>query len=308
MSAIMKILLIRPGALGDTILTLPIVDAILQVHPGSEITFLGSKQYGFLLPPRTKMESFDGLRWAWLFEERRPCRSPRKTEFDLAYVILKNSKTVVVNLRNAGIETIEASSDPNESESLVESLCGRLSLPVPERKAYLQSLQTVTRINRIWIGPGSGSRNKNAPIPLFSKTCDILKTHYDLQLDVTLGEPDNWLLENNDFKQFTSQFTPTTTYNKSLHHIITTYCNSCLFIGNDSGVAHLAAALNVPCILFFTVTNPKVWAPWAPGKNLLILQLEIGNISSDNVFERFYDQILSFAKLHLTDFERSEKA
>jgi len=34
-----------------------------------------------------------------------------------------------------------------------------------------------------------------------------------------------------------------------------------LFIGNDSGITHLAAALGVPTIALFGPTDPYVWGP-----------------------------------------------
>jgi heptosyltransferase-3 len=34
-----------------------------------------------------------------------------------------------------------------------------------------------------------------------------------------------------------------------------------LYIGNDSGIAHLAAAVDVPVIAIFLATDPRVWAP-----------------------------------------------
>ena len=45
-----------------------------------------------------------------------------------------------------------------------------------------------------------------------------------------------------------------------------------LFIGNDSGISHLAAALGVPVLAIFGPTDPAVWAPrgkqafWLAGK------------------------------------------
>jgi ADP-heptose:LPS heptosyltransferase len=35
-----------------------------------------------------------------------------------------------------------------------------------------------------------------------------------------------------------------------------------LFIGNDSGPAHMAAAFGVPVLVFFGPSDPEVWAPW----------------------------------------------
>lgn len=40
------------------------------------------------------------------------------------------------------------------------------------------------------------------------------------------------------------------------------------FVGNDSGVAHLAAALGVPSLVLFGPTEPKHWAP--PGAHVMV--------------------------------------
>jgi ADP-heptose:LPS heptosyltransferase len=34
-----------------------------------------------------------------------------------------------------------------------------------------------------------------------------------------------------------------------------------LFVGNDSGLSHLAAALGIPTVAVFGPTDPSVWAP-----------------------------------------------
>jgi ADP-heptose:LPS heptosyltransferase len=35
-----------------------------------------------------------------------------------------------------------------------------------------------------------------------------------------------------------------------------------LFIGNDSGPAHIAAAFGVPAVVLFSTSNPAIWGPW----------------------------------------------
>ncbi|HUO35419.1 MAG TPA: glycosyltransferase family 9 protein [Candidatus Acidoferrum sp.] len=35
-----------------------------------------------------------------------------------------------------------------------------------------------------------------------------------------------------------------------------------IFVGNDSGPAHIAAAVGKPCVVIFGVTNPTQWHPW----------------------------------------------
>ncbi len=42
------------------------------------------------------------------------------------------------------------------------------------------------------------------------------------------------------------------------------------YIGNDSGITHLAAAVGIPTVALFSSTNPVVWAP--RGANVRVLQ------------------------------------
>jgi ADP-heptose:LPS heptosyltransferase len=43
-----------------------------------------------------------------------------------------------------------------------------------------------------------------------------------------------------------------------------------LYIGNDSGIGHLAAATGIPTLSLFTLTNPAIWAP--RGREVRVLQ------------------------------------
>ena len=44
-----------------------------------------------------------------------------------------------------------------------------------------------------------------------------------------------------------------------------------IFVGNDSGISHLAAAVGTPVQAFFRTTDPKVWAPRGPSVNAIII-------------------------------------
>jgi ADP-heptose:LPS heptosyltransferase len=42
-----------------------------------------------------------------------------------------------------------------------------------------------------------------------------------------------------------------------------------LFLGHDSGPAHVAAAVDCPCVLVFGPTDPAMWAP--PGEHVRVV-------------------------------------
>jgi heptosyltransferase III len=42
-----------------------------------------------------------------------------------------------------------------------------------------------------------------------------------------------------------------------------------LFLGNDSGPAHIAAAFGVPSVVLFSITDPAIWGPWRAPSEVL---------------------------------------
>ena len=52
-----------------------------------------------------------------------------------------------------------------------------------------------------------------------------------------------------------------------------------LFIGNDSGPAHIAAAFGVPVVVLFGSSDPVTWAPWRTESQVLHRAEGIGGIS-----------------------------
>ena len=42
-----------------------------------------------------------------------------------------------------------------------------------------------------------------------------------------------------------------------------------LFLGHDSGISHLAAAVGTRCLLLFGPTDPAIWAPANPAVKVI---------------------------------------
>jgi ADP-heptose:LPS heptosyltransferase len=58
---------------------------------------------------------------------------------------------------------------------------------------------------------------------------------------------------------------------------------SSLFVGNDSGPAHLAAAFGVPVVVLFGTSDPVIWAPWQVESEVLTGQGSIQSIQAEQV-------------------------
>jgi ADP-heptose:LPS heptosyltransferase len=69
---------------------------------------------------------------------------------------------------------------------------------------------------------------------------------------VFIGGPDDDL---SPFRQYR-------TLQGSLSDLKSLLATATLFVGNDSGPAHMAAAFGVPSVVIFGPSNPAVWGPW----------------------------------------------
>jgi heptosyltransferase-3 len=72
-------------------------------------------------------------------------------------------------------------------------------------------------------------------------------------------------------------------HNAPLAEIKSLMAGAQLFVGNDSGPAHIAAAFGVPVVVLFGSSNPITWAPWRTEARVLISPAGIGAIEVDEV-------------------------
>ncbi|MGB7721165.1 MAG: glycosyltransferase family 9 protein, partial [Bryobacteraceae bacterium] len=51
-----------------------------------------------------------------------------------------------------------------------------------------------------------------------------------------------------------------------------------LYVGNDSGPAHIAAALGVPAVVIFTASDPAIWGPWRTTSEVVIAPAGVAQV------------------------------
>ncbi|MGA7239002.1 MAG: glycosyltransferase family 9 protein [Bryobacteraceae bacterium] len=60
------------------------------------------------------------------------------------------------------------------------------------------------------------------------------------------------------------------TQTASLSELKSLLASASLFVGNDSGPAHMAAAFGLPVVVIFSASDPEIWAPWRTQSEVLI--------------------------------------
>jgi heptosyltransferase III len=98
------------------------------------------------------------------------------------------------------------------------------------------------------IHPFSGSRRKNWPLEKFRALARRLETVMPVQWCSGVDDPP---LEN-------------AVRIDDLYELACWLARASLYIGNDSGITHLAAAAGTPVLAIFGPTNPEIWAPRGP--------------------------------------------
>ncbi len=94
------------------------------------------------------------------------------------------------------------------------------------------------------IHPFSGSPRKNWPLDRFRELAHALSARM----------PVHWCAGPEEALDRAMRF-------DDLYDLACWFGGAQLYIGNDSGVTHLAAAIGVPVVAVFGPTDPRVWAP-----------------------------------------------
>jgi lipopolysaccharide heptosyltransferase III len=71
--------------------------------------------------------------------------------------------------------------------------------------------------------------------------------------------------------------------NAPLAEVKSLMSGAALFLGNDSGPAHIAAAFGIPVVVLFGPSNPVTWAPWRTEARVLTSEGSIHRITVDEV-------------------------
>lgn len=111
------------------------------------------------------------------------------------------------------------------------------------------------------IHPFASGPRKQAPLAVFESIADRLKATM----------PVEWVRGPEDV--FTSSRFAGFRCFDSLYELACWLSGARVFVGNDSGISHLAAAVGTPSLVVFSVADQRIWAPRGPSIDPVRLKL-----------------------------------
>lgn len=145
---------------------------------------------------------------------------------------------------------------------------------IPESRLFAAKSET-GRTPYAVIHPMASEPAKTWPVERFLAVADYLRGVLELE-PVFIAGPGEDL---SAFHRFTTRSNGMLAKTKQL------IAGASLFVGNDSGPAHMAAAFQIPTIVLFGPSDPVVWAPWRTASEVIIAENGIQNIPQQQVFE-----------------------
>jgi heptosyltransferase-2 len=294
-SSVNRILVIRGGAIGDFVLTLPAMKLLRDRFPDARLEILGHPRIAALAEKRFYADAVGSIESASLApffaaESDLPAAQVRYFGgFDLILSYLSDPAGVFeANVRRCGPATFlpgpwKLDESEHAAAQLARPVVANLGGFLPSPAAHLfptdadrlsvRSFATGAA-NAIALHPGSGSEKKNWPLERWIKLGAMLLAQGN-ELIIVAGEADTartgrlkaeWKGEPVRF----AETLPLPQLAALLEHRA--------FIGHDSGISHIAAAVGAHCILLFGPTNPAVWAP--ANRQVTVLRAPGGTMDS----------------------------
>ncbi|HMG04384.1 MAG TPA: glycosyltransferase family 9 protein [Chthoniobacterales bacterium] len=288
-----RILVIRGGAIGDFVLTLPAIKLLRDNFSRARLEVLGYPNIIALAEKRYYADAICSIESAMLARFFvRDADLPSEWvvhfgTFDLIVSYLFDPDGIFENnVKRCGSMNFVAG--PAKLGNQEHAAC-QLARPLERLGLFLQDpaariypsgadrkfarghLSEV--INRIVVlHPGSGSETKSWPIEKWEKLGEHLVAT-NCKVIVVSGEAEEGRIRllKAAWKEKPIQFAESLPLPQ-----LAALVESATFIGHDSGISHIAAAVGARCILLFGPTDPRVWAP--ANENVSVIRAPNGNL------------------------------
>ncbi len=298
-----RVLIVKLRSIGDTVLSTPTLVALKRFVPNAQIDILLEDWVAPLLDGFDAVDNVisvgkgqaERLKTAWYL---------RRQKYDVAFNLHGGTTATFFTVASRAKHRVGAASyqysflynhllssaldfwgtESTHSAEQQLALLGFAGVPVDDRP---KSVLTVTessarsiddKLNKFQISnfksqfalmhPAAAFATKQWPTENFVRTAEFLAKK-SLQIVAIAAKHESSVLE----KLTAESQVPIVTFDDlTLPEITALASKASIFVGNDSGIAHIAAAVNTPSVVIFGSSNRNHWRPWTDAPNEIIYE------------------------------------
>lgn len=281
-----QVVIIRLRSLGDCVLTTPAIHILKNSRPDLRISvvveprfaavFEGNPDIAAILPPGVKglalrrpelCINFHGGSRSLVLAAASAAR------FRAGFSHHRASRVYNVRIPTAQ-EILDVDRTVHTAEHLASAMfyLGAKRQPIPRARLFVERRYAVRPY--AVLHPFAAIPEKTWPAERFIEVAEHLEARHGLE-PVFLAGPED---DVTPFARFRTVAGAPLRESKALLE------GASVFIGNDSGPAHIAAAFGVPVVVMFGPSDPIVWAPWQTEGEVLTAGGDMRGITVDQVF------------------------
>lgn len=295
-----RILFISLSNIGDAIMTTPVLQALHAKYPEAKIDIVADRRSSDIFlhcPYRGDLfykQKREILRGGYLL-----LKALRARRYDLivdlrtdgfAYLLRADKRLTKWHRKNNGLHSVE------QHIGIISSI--HAPAPIPPCHIWLSEVEThfANQIigpykgkRLLGIGPGANSRKKIWPAGRFVSLIDRLRDHFDAV--ILFGNK-----RDQEYSEYIYSRIKLPCINlcgkTTLLQVAAVHDHIELYVGNDSGLGHMASAMAKPTMTIFGPGEPERYRPWghramlAAGKGQEIDHVTVGDVI--HVLEKDY--------------------
>lgn len=273
------VLVVHPGSIGDVLLARPALQGLRAAYPSCALGLLARQDIGAVLLAGREIDalfSLDGDALTGLLagvEAVPPVLKAWLESCRLAVCWMKDPGGLDATLKACGVSrtviqpSSSGSAGVHQSDCLRQTLTGIVRHDLPEVSLKLSQVvraqaRATLRGHELFgrpfivLHPGSGSPHKCVAPGILASVTDGIQTQVPA---VLVAGPADMVRAQDVLKRCITN--PLVLEGHDLLSVAGLIAEAALFIGHDSGLTHLAAALGVPTLALFGPTDAGRWAP-----------------------------------------------
>jgi heptosyltransferase-3 len=290
-----RILVIRGGAIGDFILTLPALAALRKQFPQTHLAVLGYPRVAVLAElagSANEVRSIEARALAGFFARRGELDASLGEWFGgfniiVSYLYDPDGIFQENVARVSKAQFIAGPHRPDETQSLHATEVflkplERLAIFAAESEPRLAISFQPSTLNLLALHPGSGGAGKNWPEACWLELLRRISAETNWRILLVGGEAEAERVQRLALPLPADRLV--IALNEALPELARKFTACAAFVGHDSGITHLAAASGLRGLALWGGTKPEIWRPRSEQFALLRDERGLDQLPPDTVF------------------------